>query len=240
MRGPIQRCVDFFRCVTRLKSKQRSIVLLRGAHNFSGIHQALRIEQRFDFTQCLGQTWPKKRRDPFAAYQAIAVFARINPLVFTHQFRGFFRDRAHFHRAVGTHVQYRSHVQRTDRRVRVPGALRTVFFKYFGKTPRVFGEMLQWHAAIFDEAHRLTVPAHRHQDVEARFAYVPQRFLRAAVDHFDDAIRHTEVRHHHSEIVQFFREQRVVVACKFHQQNRFRLPDQRRIDDRPERGIATR
>ena len=71
--------------------------------------------------------------DPFAAAQAVAVLAAEGALVLAHQRAGLFGDRAHLGRAVGAHVEDGPHVQRADRRVRVPGAAAAVL----ARTPAV-------------------------------------------------------------------------------------------------------
>ena len=69
-------------------------------------------------------------------------------------------------------------MQAADRGVRVPGAARAVPGEQLGDRVRVVGEMLERHRAILDEGDRLPVALHRHHDVEAGLAHLPD--LRAA------------------------------------------------------------
>src|SRR6185437_4495223 len=99
--------------------------------------------------------------------------------VLAHQLGGFLRDGAHLLRAIAPHVEDRSHVQRADRRVRVPGALRAVAREHLGEGGGVFGQVLERYVAILDEADRFAVALQAHHDVEARLAYLPESPLRA-------------------------------------------------------------
>ena len=123
-------------------------------------------------------------------------------LVLAHQRAGFFGDGAHLGGAVAAHVEDRPHVQRADRRVRVPGAAGAVPREHFGQRVGVVGQMLERHRAVLDEAHRLAVALQAHHDVEAGLAHFPQVFLRRVVGHLDHAAGQAEVAHQLDQVRQ--------------------------------------
>ena len=149
-------------------------------------------------------------------------------------------DRAHLLRAVAAHVEDRPHVQRADGRVRVPRAARAVLAKDLGEAIDVIGEVRKRDGAILDERHRLAVPLHAHHDVEPGLAHVPKRLLRARVRHLHDALGKTQVRDHSHEVLELAPRCARLLAHELHEQDRLRLADERRVDDRPEGGVAAR
>ena len=55
--------------------------------------------------------------------------------------------------------------------------------EHLGQRVGVFGEVLQRHRAVLDEADRLAVALEAHHDVEAGLAHLPQALLRRVVGH---------------------------------------------------------
>ena len=86
-------------------------------------------------------------------------------------------------------------MQGPDRSVGVPGALGVVFVKNLGQAVGVIGQVLQANRAILDEGHRFTVALHRHHDVEALLADLPNRRLETGVGGFDNRVRKPEIGH---------------------------------------------
>ena len=109
---PIQRGFDRNGFIARLEAEQRAIILLRRAHDFTGVEQAFRIKNFLNVFKGLRELWAEERRDPFAAHQPVAMLAGIRAFVLFDHLGGFFGDGAHFARAVFAHVQNRPHVQR--------------------------------------------------------------------------------------------------------------------------------
>jgi hypothetical protein len=62
--------------------------------------------------------------------------------VFAHQGARFFCNRTHPGRAVAAHVENGAHVQRADRRVRVPRAAGTVLAEYLRQAVDIVRQML--------------------------------------------------------------------------------------------------
>jgi hypothetical protein len=166
------------------------------------------------------------------------MLARIGALVFAHHGRGFLGDRAHLGGALAAHVEDRPHVQGADRRVRIPGAPGAVLGEHLGEALRVVGEMLERHRAILDEGDRLSVALHRHHDVEAGLADLPQRGLRAGLGHLDHAARQADVAHQLDQPLQVAQLVLALLARELDQQDRLGLADQRALDHRPEGGIG--
>ena len=138
---------------------------------------------------------PEEGRDPFGAHQPVAVLAGIGALVLLHHRAGFLGDGAHLLGAVAAHVEDRSHVQRADRGVRVPGAARAVLLEDVGQPLGVLGEVLERHRAILDEGDGLAVALHGHHDVQAGLAHFPHSALQAGVGDLDHAARVAEIGH---------------------------------------------
>ena len=79
--------------------------------------------------------------------------------------------------------------------MRVPGAGGAVFRKHLGQPRGVFGEIVQRHGAILDEGDRLPRILHRHHDVEAFLAHVPDRGLEGIVGGLDHAAGQSQIAH---------------------------------------------
>ena len=163
-------------------------------------------------------------------------------LVFAHHRARLLGDRAHLRGAVAPHVEDRPHVQRADRRVRVPRAARAVLAKHLRQAVDVIGEVSERDRAILDERHRLAVAAHAHHDVEARPCAPPTTpFARRRRPSRTTRSGNPSIAHQRA------RDRRgggpaasARFAHEFDQQDRLRLADERRVDDRPERRIAAR
>ena len=168
------------------------------------------------------------------------MLTRIRTLVFTHHRRGLFGNRAHFERAVGAHIENGPHMQSADRSVRVPGAARAVLFKHARQAVGVFGQMLKRHRAILDEGHWFAVTLHRHHDVEARLAHLPEIALQKRIGDFNHAAGQPEFAHQFDKLFEFGHLLGLIFAGEFNQQNRCRLAFDTTVDDRTEGRIVTR
>jgi hypothetical protein len=81
-----------------------------------------------------------------------------------------------------------------------------VLAEHLGQAVGVFGQVLQRHGAVFDEADRLAVALEAHHDVEAGLAHLPQVLLRRVVDHFDHAAGQAQVAHQFDQLPDFRRD----------------------------------
>ena len=131
-------------------------------------------------------------------------------------------------------------MQATDRGMRIPGALGTVFVEYLRQTVGVFSQMLQRHRAVFDEGHRFAVALHRHHDVEPGLAHFPEFALHGRVNDFDHAARQAAIRHQLDQLLETSDLFVAVLAGKFHQQDSRRFALHALVDNGSERGIAAR
>ena len=86
-------------------------------------------------------------------------------------------------------------MQRADRGMRVPGALAAVLAKHLRQRAGVFGQVFEWHRAVFDKADRLAVALQAHHDVEPGLAHFPQVFLWRVVHHFHDRAGQAQLTH---------------------------------------------
>ena len=136
----------------------------------------------------LRDVWAKLPLNPFTATQTVAMLTAVSAFVFAHQSAGFVGDVTHVARTLAAHVQDGAHMQSAHRSVRIPSAFGAMAFEHLGELVGVFGQVLEWHSAVFNEADRFAVALQTHHDVEARFAYFPQIFLRRIVHHFDHAV----------------------------------------------------
>ena len=227
---PVECRFNFLSFVIRLVPEQRTVILLGRVHDLAGIHQSLRIKQRFDFAQCRRQTRPKKRRNPFGAHQTVAVFARIGTLVFAHQLRCFLGNRAHLYGTIGFHIEDRPHMQAADRGMCIPGAFGAVFLKYLGQASRVFSKVRQRHRAVFDKTNRFAVALHRHHDIEAGLAHFPNRLLQIGIGDFHHTARKSQVSHELHQLLQFGDLCRVILAGEFNEQHTIGLTLQKRVN----------
>ncbi len=222
------------------KPEQRRIVHLRSADDLARIHEARGIEEILDLLERVGKTRAELPAHPFGAHEAVAVLAGKRPFVFAHHGARLLGDRAHLRRPVTAQVEDRPHVQRADRRVRIPRAARAVPREHLRQPVDVLGQMLERHGAILDERDRLAVALQAHHDVEPGLAHVPQRLLRAGIRHFDHAARQAELAHQGDQILQAAQRSVARLADEFDEQDRFGLADQRAVDDGAERGITAR
>ena len=133
-----------------------------------------------------------------------------------------------FSRAVAAHVEHRAHVQRADRGVRVPGAARAVLLEHVRQAVGVLGEMLERHRAVLDEGHRLAVALHRHHDVEAGLAHLPDVLLLLRVGDLDHAAGQAEVGHQLHQVLQLACGA-MLVAGELDQQDRVGLALDERV-----------
>jgi hypothetical protein len=107
---------------------------------------------------------------------AVAVLAREGALVLAHHARGFLGDRAHL-------LAPPRRMSRIGRTCSVPTeawAYQVPRCRACANTSvrrRVFGQVLERHRAVLDEGDRLAVALHRHHDVEAGLADLPECLL---------------------------------------------------------------
>jgi hypothetical protein len=150
--------------------------MLRRVDDLAGIEEPAGSNQILDLAERRRDA--RRRRsgcDPLRAHQAVAVLAGVAaPLYSRTRRRPPRRSRASSRRAVGPHVEHGPHVQRARPRrgrTRCPTCRAS-------RTPRrgagVFGEVLERHRAILDEGHRFPVALHRHHDVQAGLAHLPE------------------------------------------------------------------
>ena len=121
-------------------------------------------------------------------------------------------------------------MQCAHRRVRIPGAFGAVFLEHFGQGVGVFGQALQGHGAVFDEAHRFAIALQAHHDVQASFTHFPQVFLRCIVDHLHHAAGQAQVTHEFHQLAHLGFQTVFVCSGKLHQQHRLRLANQCRAN----------
>src|SRR5262245_38264933 len=136
--APIQGWTRSNSLVSRLEAEQRLVVHARGIDDLAWVHQAARVEPGLDLGQRRGEARTEERRDPLRAHQPVAVLAGVGAFVLLHHGAGFLRDRAHLLGAIAAHVEHRPDVQRTDRRVRVPGAARAMLLEHARQAFGVF------------------------------------------------------------------------------------------------------
>jgi hypothetical protein len=92
--------------------------------------------------------------------------------------------------------------------------------------------------AILDEGHRLAVALHRHHDVQARLAHLPEVALLLRVGDLHHAARQAEVRHQLHQLLQ--PRGLALLARELHQQDGVRLALDERIHRRAERRYVAR
>ncbi len=169
------------------------------------------------------------------AHQPVAVLAGMRALVFADHRKGLFGDRPHlFDLELLLDVQHRAHMQAADRGMGVPGAVGSVLLEDAGQTVGVIGEVFELHRAVFEKRDRLSVALHRHHDVEALRAHLPDRLLKGGVGRLDDAVGKTEIAHQLDQRLQAPDIVCRIVAGKFGQQDRGRLALHKPVDDRAE------
>src|SRR5690606_17183496 len=103
----------------------------------------------------------------------IAMLTGERAFVLPYHGRSLLGDSPHFPRAIAPHVEDGTNMQRAYRRMRIPSSSCTVPLKHFCKAAAVFSQVLQWHSTIFDEGHRLAIPAHAHHDLQAGLSHIP-------------------------------------------------------------------
>ena len=195
-----------------------------GRQQLQGVHGL------FDLAQGFGDLGAKLPRYPFAAAQAVPVFPAVSAFEVAHQGAGLFGNGAHLARTITAHIENRAHMQRAHRRMGIPSPFGAVFFEDARQSLGVLGQTGQGHGAVFNEADRFAVTLQAHHDVQAGFAHIPQIFLRGIVDHFHHTARQTQVPHQLHQLAHLGLEAFFVGTRKFHQQNGFRLADQRAAD----------
>ena len=101
------------------------------------------------------------------------MLAAVGAFVFAHQGTGLICNLTHALGAITAHVQDGAHMQSTHRGVRIPSALGAMAFENLRQLVGVFGQVHQWHRAVFNEAHWFAIALQAHHDVEACFAHFP-------------------------------------------------------------------
>lgn len=115
-------------------------------------------------------------------------------------------------------------MQAADRGMRIPGAARPMLLEHRRHRVGVVGEMLQRHRAILDEGDRLPVAFHRHHDVEAGFAHLPDRLLPGRLDHLHHRIGEAVIGHALVEPLQVPLEIGEIVSGELDQEQAVRPP----------------
>ena len=234
---PVHHRLDRNDPVIRLVSEIARVVHARRLNDFVRIEPVVGIEQRLDLCERLVQARAVLPGHPLAPAQTIAVLAGKRALVFTHHGRGFLGDCTHLGRAIATHVEDRSHVQRANAGVRIPGSLCAIPVEHFGQPVRVIGQVFKRHRAILNERDGLAVAAHAHHDVQAGLAHLPQGLLLRGARHVDHRARQSQIRHQLREARKRLDLHIAVFTGEFDEQDRLRMTDQRALDDRPERRV---
>ena len=113
-------------------------------------------------------------------------------------------------------------MQTADGGMGVPGAARAVAGEHLRHRVGVIREMLQRHRAILDEGDGLRIPLHRHHDVEAGLAYLPDRFLADRLRHLHHGVHMAVIGHTGIEALEVAHQCVPVVAGEFHQEQTIR------------------
>jgi hypothetical protein len=108
--GPVEHRDRHARAVPRLKAKERCIIHARRVDDFSRIHEPEWVEPGLDLGKHPRELRSEEWRNPFRAHETVAVLARVSALEFLDQRGRLLGDRAHFRRAVASHVEHRPHV----------------------------------------------------------------------------------------------------------------------------------
>ncbi len=238
---PVQRRFHGLHRITGSIAEKLTLIHRRAAHDLAGVHQSLRIKSVLDLLKGFVESIPVLPAHPLAAHQPIAVLTRKSALVSPNQGTGLLGNRAHRQRALAPHVENRAHVQGSDRSVGIPGTACAVAGKNLGERARVFGKMLKRHSAIFDKAHRFSITAQAHHDVESRFTNLPERLLRDFLRHADHTTGLPQITHQRHQIVELISQTCLLMPAEFHKQNRlwrcFARVDQRAFHDFAKRRI---
>ncbi len=165
---------------------------------------------------------------------------RISSLVAPHKLGCLLRDGAHADHTIAFHVEHRTHVKTANGSVRVERALGAVLAKDLRETCRVLGQVFERNRAVLDERDRLSVALHRHHDVEAGLADVPEGLLSRRFNDRHHRIREAQVAHEFAEARYATRLLVTIRAGEFHEQDRLGLAFHKLADDRCERGIGKR
>ena len=218
---PVEPGLDRQRRIARLVAEQLAVVHALGADDLARVEQAAGVEGVLDLLERGGEPRAEHRLVELAAHDAVAVLAGVGAAVLAHHLEALLGDGPHAPRAVlGLQIDDRAHVQGADRRVRVPGAAGAVTGEDGVETAGVLGQVLEPHRAVLDERDRLSVPLHRHHDVEARLAHVPHRALEPGLHRLDHRAGKAEVRHQLDEAREPGEEGGAVLARELHQQQR--------------------
>ena len=128
--------------------------------------------------------------------------------------RMFSRDRT-----IASHIENWTHVQRAYRGMGIPGTSRAVTCKDLAQCCGVFGKMFKGYGTVLDETDRFTIPTQAHHDVQARFAYFPECFLRSLIRHFHDATVLSQITHEAHQVVQALDQACVLFTAEFNQKD---------------------
>ena len=146
-----------------------------------------------------------------APRDAVAVLAAVRALVLADEIETFLGDCTHpLDVRPILHVEDRAHMQAAHRRVRVPGAARSVALEDRIESLGIVRQVLERHGGVLDEGDRFAVAFHRHHDVEARFAHFGDRSLERGLCGPDHAMREAEIAHEFLEPREL-RKQRLVL-----------------------------
>ncbi len=127
-------------------------------------------------------------------------------------------------------------MQAADGGVGVPRAPRAVLREHVRHGVGVVGEVLERHRAILNERDRLGVALHRHHDVEAGFAHLPDRFLAGRLVDLDHRVGMAVIGHTGVEALEVPLEFGEILARELREQQTVR----RAAGDVGERGAKQR
>ncbi len=238
--GPVERRPRRFRdAVAGREAHQRAIVHAIGPHDLARIQLRPGVEGVLDLLEGGDQALAEHLRMQIGARDAVAVLAGMRPLEAADEIAGGFRDLAHGPDVpLLLHVEDRAHVQAADRGVRVPGAAGAVAGEELGDRQGVIGEVLERHRAILDEGDRLAVALHRHHDVEAGLAHLPNLPLPRRIDDLYHGIGEAVVGHALVEALEIGKQRVLILAGELDEQQavrralgdlRERLPEERDV-----------
>ena len=177
----------------------------------------------------------------FGTRQTVTMLARMRALVFLYDVERFFHDCAHLLRAARVlHIENWAHVQTAHRGMGIPGASGAVFLEYACQPIGILRQVFQLHRAVFNKRYRFAVAFHRHHDVQASLAHLPDSRLKFGIEHFDHGTGEAEVCHQLNQLGELADLQVAIFAGKFDQQQRVGFAPDKTIHGGPEHGNLAR
>ena len=182
------------RCIAGRIAEQCAVVHAQWAHDLTWVEGAHRVETVFYRLESLDNARAKHGLVKLGAYQAVTMLSGMRTFVFTHHLEGLFRNGAHlFSPTFLLHVEYRTHMQAAHRGVRIPSAARAVLGEDRCQAVSIFRQVFERHCTVLDEGYGLALAFHRHDDVEARLAHIPDLRLLGTVDNLGHRIAVAEI-----------------------------------------------